>query len=198
MKPLDAFIPRYDARERHSIEVHAPAPDVFAAAEAFDFQSILPIRAIIRMREIVLRASHVAREPQPFLREAVAMGWGVLAREPGRLFIGGAWCQPWLANVKFTPIPPVQFAAFHEPNSVKIAWTLEVEPLTPKSARLSTETRVVASDSEARVRFHRYWRWARYGIVAIRWFMLPAIRRRAERFHKPDEYAQRVPRGTFE
>jgi hypothetical protein len=27
----------------------------------------------------------------------------------------------------------------------------------------------------------RYWRWARFGIIAIRLFMLPAVRREAER-----------------
>ena len=108
------------------------------------------------------------------------MGWGLLAREPGRLFVAGARCQPWLADVKFTPIPPAEFAAFREPNQVKIAWTLEVESRGADSTRLSTETRAVATDAEAGRRFRRYWRWARFGIVAIRWLMLPAIRRQAE------------------
>jgi hypothetical protein len=39
----------------------------------------------------------------------------------------------------------------------------------------------VATDAEARRRFRRYWRWARFGIVAIRLLILPAIRREAER-----------------
>jgi hypothetical protein len=63
----------------------------------------------------------------------------------------------------------------------QIAWTIEVESLGPTSARLATETRAVATDEESRRRFRLYWRWARFGIVAIRWFMLPAIRRQAER-----------------
>ena len=109
------------------------------------------------------------------------MGWGLLASVPGRLFIAGARCQPWLADVKFAPIPAAEFPAFHEANQVKIAWTIEVESLGPTSARLATETRAVATDEESRRRFRRYWRWARFGIVAIRWFMLPAIRRQAER-----------------
>ena len=53
--------------------------------------------------------------------------------------------------------------------------------MTETSSTLATETRAVATDAEARARFRRYWRWARFGIVAIRWFMLPAIRREAER-----------------
>ena len=179
--PLDRFIPEPDVRERHAIVVRAPAPAVFAAAEAFDFQSVPIVRGIIRLRELFLGSKRVERQPRPFLQEIAAMGWGTLASEPGLLFVAGARCQPWLANVTFTPIPAAEFAAYHEPGQVKIAWTLEVEPLTAGSARLTTETRAVATDDAARRRFRRYWRWARFGIVAIRWSMLPAIRERAER-----------------
>jgi hypothetical protein len=181
MHPLDALIPHPDVRERHSISVRAPASVVFATVEAFDLQSIFLIRAIIRLRQLLLRSTKVERQAQPFLQEALGMGWGVLARDPGRLFVAGAQCQPWLADVTFTPIPVPEFAVYQEPNRVKIAWTLEVEPMSSTSARLATETRAVATDPEARRRFRRYWRWARFGIVAIRWLMLPALRRQAER-----------------
>ncbi|HTO72824.1 MAG TPA: hypothetical protein VMJ30_03345 [Gemmatimonadales bacterium] len=179
--PLDPFVPRCDVRERHSIVVRAPAETVFAAAAAFDLQSLTFIRAIIRARQILLHSTRVERQPQPFLQEAIQMGWGVLAREPGRCFVAGARCQPWLGDVVFTPVSPAEFAAYAEPNQVKIAWTLEVESLGPDSSRLATETRAVATDEAARKRFRGYWRWARFGIVAIRWLMLPAIRRQAER-----------------
>ena len=179
--PLDRFLPRFDVRERHAIDVRAPAPVVFAAGEAFDLQSVALIRGIVRLRQLLLGSARVDRVPQPFLEEALTMGWGVLMREPGHLFVAGAFCQPWLADVKFTPIAPADFAAFREPNCVKIAWTLEVEPLGPASARLATETRAAATDMVARGRFLDYWKWARFGIVAIRWLMLPAIRRDAER-----------------
>lgn len=95
--------------------------------------------------------------------------------------MAGAQCQPWLADVTFTPVPPAEFASYREPNRVKIAWTLEVEPLGSTSSRLATETRAIATDAGARTRLRRYWRWAHFGIVAIRWFMLPAIRRETER-----------------
>jgi hypothetical protein len=178
--PLDPFIPNPDIRERHSIIARAPAPIVFQAAQGFNFQSVGLIRAILRLRQGLLGSTNVERRPQPFLQEAVAMGWGILVDDPGHLVVAGAICQPWLADVKFKPTSPAEFSSYHEPTHVKIAWTLEVEPLSPTSARLSTETRAVATDAEARTRFRRYWRWARFGIVAIRWFMLPAIRRQAE------------------
>jgi hypothetical protein len=55
-----------------------------------------------------------------------------------------------------------------------------VEWLGPARTRFVHETRVVATDDEARRRFLRYWRWARFGIVTIRYLMMPAVRRRAE------------------
>ena len=178
--PLDPFIPTPDVRERHSTLVHAPAELVFQVARAFDLLSVPLIHGIVSLRQRLLKSSRVERSPQPFLDEALRMGWGLLQNEPGRLVIAGAACQPWLADVVFTPIPPASFAAYQEPGQVKIAWTLEVEPVTPESARLATETRAVATDPSARSRFRRYWRWARCGILPIRWLMLPAIRRRAE------------------
>lgn len=178
--PLDAFIPRPDICERHSIVVHAPADVLFKEARAFDLQSVALIRGIIRLRQKLLGSKPVQRDPQPFLDEALAMGWGHLQSEPGRLFVAGAICQPWLADVVFRPIASPAFATYSEPDHVKIAWTLEAEPLTEQTARLSTETRAVATDAAAQARFRHYWRWARFGILPIRWFMLPAIRRRAE------------------
>ena len=64
---------------------------------------------------------------------------------------------------------------------MKIAWTLEAEALGPALTRFAQETRAVATDEQARIRFRRYWRWARFGIIAIRLLMLPALRRSAER-----------------
>ena len=64
---------------------------------------------------------------------------------------------------------------------VKIAWTLEVEPLAPARTRFRTQTRVVATDDAARRKFRRYWRMFGMGIVLIRLLLLPAVRREAER-----------------
>lgn len=148
----------------------------------FDMQSPPLVRLVFRLRERLMGASATGRrEPQGLLAETRSLGWGLLAEEPGRLLICGAACRPWLADVTFAPIAPERFADFAEPEQVKIAWTLEAEPLAPALTRLAQETRVVATDAAARDRFLRYWRWARFGIVGIRLLLLPAVRRAAER-----------------
>lgn len=57
--------------------------------------------------------------------DMLAFGWECLADDPDRCFIAGATCLPWRADVVFLPISPERFAAYVEPDRVKIAWTLE-------------------------------------------------------------------------
>jgi len=180
--PLDRFIPEPDIHERFETTVRAPAAVVLDAAVRFDMQSLTSVRTIIRLRERFLHsAPHAPRPPQGLLEETRKLGWGTLAEEPDRLVVCGARCQPWLADVKFVAIPPQDFARYAEPGVVKIAWSLETIETAPNVTRLAQETRAVATDDAARAKFMRYWRWARFGIVAIRLLMLPAVRREAER-----------------
>ena len=177
---LDPFIPNPDVLERHQVLIHAPAALVFEIACKFDIQSIAIVRCIFWLRAKLLGAETDAWHTQGFITDMLALGWERLAAEPGRYFIAGAACEPWKADVKFSPIPPGDFAAFTEPDRVKIAWTLEAEALTPTETRFATETRVVATDASARTKFGRYWRKFAIGIVMIRLLLLSAVRRQAE------------------
>jgi hypothetical protein len=188
-EPLDELISAPDARERFAIEVAAPAPLVFDVAARFDMQSIRLVRAIFRMREVMMGVRGAPRPARGLLDEMRALGWGCLASRPGELFVGGAVCQPWRPEVVFRAIPPHEFAAFAEPGQVKIAWTIEAHSTGAERTRLVTETRAAATDAPSRERFRRYWRWARFGIVPIRWLLLPAIRREAERRWRARERA---------
>ena len=179
--PLDPFIPVPDVRERFSVPVDAPAATTMAVARAFDMQSVWLVKAIFSARERLTGSTRQPRRPQGFVEELVGLGWGLLRDEPDRLLVGGAICQPWLADVRFRAVPKAAFLEHTEPDHVKIAWTLEVEPEGPTRCRLTSETRAVGTDVAARSRFLRYWRWARFGIVAIRWLLLPAIAREARR-----------------
>jgi hypothetical protein len=179
---LDRFIPRPDARERFETTIRAPAALVMQVATGFDMQSLPAVRAIFRLRGALLGASADApRRPQGIVEETTGLGWGVLDQQADQFIACGARCQPWLAEVKFTAIAPQEFAAYAEPEQVKIAWTLEAEELAPGITRFAQETRAVAIDAGARAKFRRYWRWARFGIIAVRLLLLPAVRREAER-----------------
>jgi hypothetical protein len=178
---LNTFLPDPDIRKRHSVLVRAPAELVFETARGFDMTSVPLIRAIFQMRAQMLGARTGSASTTLTSADLLQLGWATLAEQPGRLFIAGAACQPWVADVVFTPIAPDRFRAYSEPERVKIVWTLETEPLGYDLSRLGTETRAAGTDAEARRRFRGYWRVFGIGIVAIRWLLLPAIRREAER-----------------
>jgi hypothetical protein len=179
---LDSFVPNPDVRERHETVVHAPADFVLEVARNFDMQSIPMVHAIFWGRAKLLRA----KMPLPHQGMGIAastqsIGWGVLLDEPGGAYVSGAACQPWQADVVFLPITAEQFSAYAEPEQVKIVWSIEVDFIEPTLTRLCSETRAVATDEQARGKFKRYWRLFGIGIRMIRWLLLPAIRRQAER-----------------
>jgi hypothetical protein len=177
---LDELMPQPDVRERFATIVRAPAPLVLDTACHFDLQSMWLVRIIFRMRGVLMRTPAASeRTRQGILAETLGLGWRLLHRDE-RSVIVGARCQPWRGDVVFTSIPPDEFARYDRPEQVKILWTLEVDALGPAETRFSHETRAAATDDGARRRFHRYWRWARFGILAIRYLMMPAVRREAE------------------
>jgi hypothetical protein len=178
---LDHLMPMYEVTERHHVRIAAPAEITFAAAAEMHLEHSSIVRAIFKAREWIMR-SHPGREQErPFLAQMRAIGWGVLAETPGREIVMGAVTQPWMADVVFRPLPPDEFVAFHEPDHVKIAWTLRADPLGVTESIFRTETRVVTTDSVARAKFRRYWAFASPGIVLIRWALLGPLKTEAER-----------------
>lgn len=180
---IDFFISEPDVRKRHSIVVDAPAQLVYKVACDFDMESIPLVRFLFWFRGKVMGAKNSSppRNEKITPMTLLDKGWGKLAEEKGHYLIAGASCQPWEADVIFTPIESVQFNAYAEPDRVKIVWTLETEALNSNRTQLATETRAVATDEQARIKFRQYWRFVKIGIVAIRWMLLPAIRNEAIR-----------------
>ena len=179
--PIERFIANPDVRERFETTIRAPADLVMQVAAQLDMQSLPAVKGIFWLREKLTGAAPSGpRKPQGILEETRALGWGLLAEQPGRFVVCGAACQPWQANVEFSAVDPDGFATYAERCQVMIAWSLEATEIGPAVTRFGQETRAVATDEQARIRFRRYWRWARFGIVAIRLLMLPAVRRAAE------------------
>ena len=103
---LDRFLPVYQVDERHETGVAAPADVTFAAARALDLRRSRLVRAIFRAREILMGGTaHSEEGGKDFLTEVLALGWRVLAEEPGRALVLGAVTQPWKADVTFEGLP---------------------------------------------------------------------------------------------
>jgi len=179
---LDHFMPIYEVAERHRIFVEAPPEVTLAAATEVDLRRSAIARAIFKGRELFMRSAPDNRKrPQGLLEDVKSLGWGVLREIPDREIVVGAVTRPWEPDVVFRSIPPESFAAFNEPGYVKIAWTLRADPIGSGASIARTETRVVATDAEAREQFRRYWALVSPGIVLIRRVMLLRVKRHAER-----------------
>ncbi len=155
---------------------------VLAAAKEMDLLHSPLVRAIIRVREVLLGARPDDRpRPRGLLAEVQSLGWGILADVPEREIVVGGVTKPWEANPTFRALPPDEFQAFREPDCVKIAWTLRADPLGDAESIFRTETRVMTTDPAARSKFRRYWSFLSPGIIAIRWISLGPLKAEAQR-----------------
>jgi hypothetical protein len=181
---LDRFMPRYEVVERHQVHVRAPVDLTFAAASDLDLEGSAVVRTIFKLRAWFMRGGpDSAREknPQGFVARMQALGWGVLAEIPGREIVMGGGTRPWDPNPVFTALAPDAFIAFNEPDYVKIAFNLRVDPAGTSASVFRSETRAVATEVRARSKFRRYWSLVSPGVSLIRWLMLGPLKADAER-----------------
>jgi hypothetical protein len=182
--PAAAFIANPYVRDRHEIDIAAPADLVFFDATRVNLQALPVVRAIFRIRAWFMGDTiEPPAKPLGIVAETMVLGWGLLSHVPCRSIVMGAAAQPWTRNVTFRTIAPGDFAAFAEPDYVKIVWTLEAEPIAPGRTRFRTETRVEPTDAGARRKFFWYWMAFGLGIRVIRWSMLRELRRKALKHH---------------
>ncbi len=178
---LDRFMPLYDIVERHHVRVEAPADITLAAARDLNLDDSCVVRAIFKGRELMFASEPSAPVDTTLIRAALQIGWGILADRDGREVVLGAVTRPWEPNPVFRDLVPREFITFAEPGYVKIAWTLRADPIDQQTSIFRSETRAMATDVEARVKFRRYWAVVSPGVALIRRAMLAPVRLEAER-----------------
>jgi len=182
---LDGYLPVWQFAEHHEIRVHAPAERTYGAVLAVTAREIRLFRMLTWIRSPRLprtkRPESILNAPadRPILAVATSSGFRRLAEEPGREIVLGT-----LVVVPERPRPRVstaaEFAALERPGYAKAAINFRVEDAGGGWTRLTTETRVYATDPAARRRFAAYWRVIQPGSALIRRMWLRAIRDRAE------------------
>jgi putative NADPH-quinone reductase len=194
---LDAVMPRYEVGVRHSAEVNAPASVTFAAIRNTDFERSPMVRAFFRAREMVLRAKHDDRRlPRGLMEQMAALGWSMLAEEDGREVVLGTVTQPWQPNPVFRSLKAQEFVRFDEPGFAKLALTLRVDPISAQRCEVSTETRVLTTDSASRALFRSYWAFLSPGVDLLRRFLLQQVKAEAESESRSDVEPQ-LDRGVL-
>jgi hypothetical protein len=193
---LDAMVPVWQFGERHEIRVHADPARVERAIRAVTAREIRLFRLLTwirnprlpgsRQRESILAPS----ADRPILDVALQGGFMVLAEVPQQeLVFGTLVVVP--SELRRLPLKerarlrreftPAKFQALDKPGYAKAAMNFRLEDEGNGWTRLTTETRVFATDDQARRRFAAYWRAIYPGSALIRRMWLRAIRLRAER-----------------
>jgi hypothetical protein len=176
---LDAVMPSYDAHEVHATRVDAPAPVIHHALFTVRSDEIPLSRALLTLRGLRAPGADGSR---PMLESAQEGGFAILADEPGREVVLGVIGRFWrLRDRDVRPIASAAaFTGFAEPGYARAAMNFLIEPLAPGGCRLTTETRISATDARARRAFRAYWLIVHPGSALIRRMWLRALRRRAE------------------
>lgn len=177
---LDELLPTADFAERHRRDVLGSPAHAYAATLAFSLAEMPVARVLFKLRGLVgAGAGLVADDRKPLLAQMTTHGFSVLADVPGREFVAGAIGQPWqLRGGRLMPVAgAASFVEFDEPGFVKMAMNFTMEDRGPRT-RVTTETRVLATDAGSRRSFALYWMPVRIGSGLIRQAMLRAIARR--------------------
>jgi hypothetical protein len=178
--PLDEFLPHYDANEVHSTRVAAPPDEVMAALRSLTAREVPVLVALMALRSLPAVLTGRRRHPRrgTIVEGFLKGGFVLLDERPDELVVGAVG-RFWQASAEVRRVSAVDFAAFREPGYAKAAFNMHAQP-APGGTLLTTETRIQATDDEARRSFRRYWRVIHPGSAAIRVAWLRAIRRRAE------------------
>jgi len=188
---LDGLVPVWQFSEHHSIRVRAAPTRVFRAVQEVTAEEIRLFRTLTWIRHPRLpwdepRESMVAPPPrEPILDVALRSGFVALAEEPGREIVVGAivCCGPGAAArllPRLRAEGPESFAGLADPGVAKAAMNFRLDEEAGGWTRLTTETRVYATDAAARRRFASYWRVIYPGSALIRRMWLRAVKARAE------------------
>ncbi len=180
---LDDFVPVYQFSEFHSTRVAVSRDRAYRAIKEVTAGEILLFRTLTSIRrfgrpgpESILNAP----EKLPILDVATRTGFLLLAEEPGNeIVVGTLVVAPRGWRPKRRPTPE-GFKRLKEPGFALAAMNFRLEDAGPGACRITTETRVYATDAGSRRTFARYWRVIYPGSALIRRMWLRGIRQRAE------------------
>ncbi|MGA7992226.1 MAG: hypothetical protein WCC53_12375 [Thermoanaerobaculia bacterium] len=125
---------------------------------------------------------------QPILDVALRSSFVLLADDPGHEMVLGTFVvRPPGVRVEISNDPAEtarRFAALETPGYAKAVMNFRIEP-SGEGCRLTTETRIYATDPGTAHAFARYWRAISFGSALLRRTWLKAIAARAETRARP-------------
>jgi hypothetical protein len=184
MHALDLLIPTPRLLERDFANLAASSQRVWELVRHRDLARSALVRALFAVRTIPDRFHTGARsEPMQLsidlLRSSPEKpGFQILDEQAPREITVGAIGKVWHLDIPFVHVADAKsFAAFSEPDYVKVAWSIRIEPIGTGGSRLCIEVRVDATDDNAWRKFRRYFRLIGPGSRFIRHTLLRSLSR---------------------
>lgn len=180
-RAIDRYLPVFDVRTSHAIEVDA-APDVtYRAARDLDVGGSLPIQVLLGLRGLPRLVTGKVRLSRSITLETfLQAGFTILEERSPTEFVMGTVGRFWRPAGGLVRIAPEDFERFDEPGYAKGVLSFQLEG-QGGSSLLETETRVACTDASARRRFSLYWRVVGPFSGLIRRLMLEEVKRSAEK-----------------
>ena len=183
---LDRVLPGARLTEVQSVELALPIDEAWEATRHLDLSRSRLVAALFTARTLPARLLRRGEEPSAAVTLGIddlgstpdEPGFQILVDEPPSEVVVGAIGQVWQLDIPFVHVADADaFAAYDEPDQVKVAWALQVDALDAESARVSVEVRVDATTDEAWDRFRRYFRRIGPGSRIVRRTMLRRLAR---------------------
>lgn len=177
---LDEFLPEYNVRSQHSINVYATPEEVYAALTDNSFSQVPVVRFLMRLRGFSPDLSNIP------MREALRRGGFIeLCNFPGEEVAYGIVGQFWRPSGGRRSIDsPEHFKDFAQPDYAKAAWNFVLTSSFPQVTQLRTETRVKTFGRSATRKFRAYWLLVAPFSGLLRRSILHDVKRRAEQIHQ--------------
>jgi hypothetical protein len=180
---IDDFLPHWDFREEHSRRIDAPTSHVRAAVLAITPRE-LPLSGVMMVLRLAPAAIVARRWPRGLDRSwielLVEFGFVELADRDEEI-VFGAVGKFWRLREETVPLADAEaFVQFNEPGFAKGVMNFRIAD-EGGATRLTTETRVQATDNGARRLFRPYWIPVRAVGGLLRREMLRAVARRVSR-----------------
>jgi hypothetical protein len=168
--------------EVDAVELAVSAERAWTAVRNLDLARSPIVRALFGLRTVPDRLRGKTVELRFRLEDLKSTpetpGFQLLIDEPPRELAVGAIGKVWHLSIPFLHVPDAEsYRDFHEPDYVKVAWALRVEPLEGSRSRVVFELRVEATDPEAWQKFRRYFRVIGPGSHFIRRLLLSQLQR---------------------
>jgi len=178
---LAQFIPDYQFNEFHQLEVNASCDRVYDAIKQVTPAEIKFYGLLTGIRRFGKSGRVSILNPtsnEPILNSATKSSFVVLSDNAHEMVLGTILRSP--AGFRPRQYSDLGIKGLHLSGFITGAISFTLQPDSADQCRLSTETRVFATDRVSALRFALYWRAIYPGSAIIRIFWLKAIKTRAE------------------